>query len=43
MVSAVTDAGVLLGVILLIPLGILAVGTPIVLTVRLLLEVVQRF
>lgn len=43
MVSAVTDAGVLLGVILLIPVGILLVGAPIVLAVRLLLEVVQRF
>jgi hypothetical protein len=41
--SAVMDAGVLVGVILLIPLAILIVGAPIVLVVRLILGGLQLF
>ncbi len=40
--GVLTDIVVLLGVILAIPFVILLVGLPLVLTVRVLLEVVQR-
>ena len=40
--GALTDIVVLMGIILAIPFAILLMGLPIVLAVRVLLEVVQR-
>ncbi len=42
MVNTLKDAGVLLLVVLLCPLAILIVGMPVVLLVRLLIEMVER-
>lgn len=41
--DVVMDAGLIVGIILLVPMVILIVGAPIVVVVRLLLEIVQRF
>jgi hypothetical protein len=41
--TAIADAGMLLLIAMAVPLAILLVGTPIVLVVRLVLEIVKRF
>jgi hypothetical protein len=41
--TAIADAGMLLLIAMAVPFAILLVGTPIVLVVRLVLEIVRRF
>jgi hypothetical protein len=41
--TAIADAGMLLLIAMAVPFAILLVGTPIVLVVRLVLEIVKRF
>jgi hypothetical protein len=43
LVTAIADAGMLLLIAMAVPFAILLVGTPIVLVVRLVLEIVRRF
>jgi hypothetical protein len=43
LVTAIADAGMLLLIAMAVPFAILLVGTPIVLVVRLVLEIVKRF
>ena len=42
MVNTLKDVGLLLLVVLMCPLAILTVGMPVVLLVRLLIEIVER-
>jgi hypothetical protein len=41
-VGWLTEAGLLFGVVMLVPVAILIVGMPVVLLIRALLEIVQR-
>ncbi len=41
--DALAAAAAVLGIVLLVPAGILLLGLPIVLVVRLILEIAQRF
>ena len=42
MIGILTDVGLLLLVVLLCPLAVIIVGTPVVLVVRLLIEIAGR-
>ncbi|MBA3270746.1 MAG: hypothetical protein H0T71_09545 [Acidobacteria bacterium] len=41
--GAIGEAGMVIGVVVLLPVMMLVIGAPIVLLVRLLLEVAKRF